>query len=106
MSRNKTLFLYNDTQQDQQWTVYSEGVINQNITIGQQRRTFTLTLSDDATLQVGVDDTVYLTATYTYATDSWTSHTDTPNEIQCTTVTNAINISSSFTPGSSDSGGD
>lgn len=65
MARNKTLFVYNDTSQNQQWSIYSEGVVNQNVTVGSVRKTFTLTLSGDATIQFGVDDTVYLRATYT-----------------------------------------
>ena len=96
MSRNKTLFLYNDTRKDQAWTVYSEGVINESYTVGQMRKSFTLTLSGDTTLRFGVNDTVYLKATYHYATDSWTHHTDTPNEIWFSESQNAANVTSSY----------
>lgn len=96
MARNKTLFLYNDTRQDQEWTVYAAGVINANYTVGQQRLSFTLALSGDVTLQFGVDQTVYLTATYHYASDSWTHHTHTPNEIRFSTSLDAVTVTSSF----------
>lgn len=98
MARNKTLFIYNDTSQDQQWTIYSEGVINKTITVGQTRKSFTLTLSGDVTIQFGVDDAVYLKATYDYNNDSWTSHTDTPNEIWFSSSQSAITVTSSYTP--------
>ena len=98
MARNYTLFLYNDTQIDQTWTVYAEGVINQTYTVGSVRKSFTLSLSGDTTIKFGVDDTVYLEASYTYATDSWTSHTDTPNEINALSAPNALNVTSSYTP--------
>ena len=52
MARNKTLFLYNDTKHDQEWTIYSEGVVNQRVTVGQQRKSFTVSLSDDVTIQI------------------------------------------------------
>src|SRR5262245_20132621 len=98
MARNKTLFLYNQTKVDQEWSVYSQDVINQNFTIGQTRKSFTLSLSGAATIQFGVDDAVYLTATYTYATDSWTSNTNTPNEISFSVLGAGVNVRSSFTP--------
>ncbi|WP_369976109.1 hypothetical protein [Xanthomonas bundabergensis] len=98
MARNKTLFLYNDSRQDQEWTVYAEGVINERYTVGQLRKSFTLSVSGDTTISFGVDDTVYLRATYTYATDSWTSQTDTPKEMAFTAAQSAITVTSSYSP--------
>lgn len=98
MARNKTLFLYNDSRQDQEWTVYAEGVINESYTVGQQRKSFTLSVSGDTTISFGVDDAVYLRASYTYATDSWTSHTDTPNDMAFSAVQSAITVTSSYSP--------
>ena len=101
-SRNKTLFLYNGStrQRYQSWQVYSEGVINRYFDVDSYlRTTFTLTLSGDCTIQFGVEDTVYLRATYTFANDSWTSQTDTPNEISFTASQSAISVSSTFTSG-------
>ena len=48
MERNKKLFIYNDTRKDQVWQIYSKGVINKSITVGQTRQIYTLTLSGDA----------------------------------------------------------
>ncbi len=98
MARNVTLFVYNDTKQDQDWTIYAEGVINESFKIGQVRKTFTLTLSGDTTIQFGVDDAVYLKATYSYRSDSWNSHTVTPNDIQFSEGRNAITVTSSYKP--------
>ncbi|PPT88430.1 hypothetical protein XthCFBP4691_14525 [Xanthomonas theicola] len=98
MARNKTLFLYNDTRHDQEWTVYAEGVINESYTVGQQRKSFTLSLSGDTTIRFGVDGTVYLRASYIYATDRWTSHTDTPNDMAFSTVQSAVTVTSSYSP--------
>jgi hypothetical protein len=105
MARNKTLFLYNDTKQDQEWTIFSDGVINQRVTVGQQRKSFTITLSGDVTIQFGVDDAVYLKAKYTYSSDSWTHHSDTPNEFKFAVVQSAVNVTSSYKPEMSQSGG-
>lgn len=98
MARNKTLYLYNDTKRTQEWTIYSEGIIREAYKMGQVRKSFTVSLSSNATIKFGVDDAVYLTATYAYITDSWTSHTDTPNEISCATSQSAVNVTSSYTP--------
>jgi hypothetical protein len=98
MARKYTLFIYNTSDADQQWTIYSADVINQNVTVGKVRKSYTLMVSGDVTIQFGVDDTIYLTATYTYATDSWTSHTVTPNEIAFATGPGAITVSSSYSP--------
>lgn len=98
MARNKTIFLYNDTQQNQEWTVYSEGVINKTYTVGQQRMSFTISVSGDVDIQFGVNNTVYLTANYRYATDDWRSQTNTPNEISFSETLNAVNVTSSYTP--------
>lgn len=98
MARNKTLFLYNTSRQaTQEWDIHSPGT-RKRLTVGQTRVTFTVSLSGDATLQFGVDDTVYLTATYNYDDDSWTSQTHTPNEIRFEVRESAIMVSSSFEP--------
>lgn len=98
MARKYTLFVYNTSSKDQSWAIFSDGVINQTFTIGSVRKTFTLMLSGDAAIQFGVDDTVYLKAAYTYSSDSWTSKTDTPNDISFSTGQSAITVSSDFTP--------
>jgi len=97
-SRNKTLFLYNDTRADQEWTVYSEGVINQAYTVGQVRKSFTITLSANAVIKFGVDDTVYLDAIYDYQNDSWTSRTATPNDMQFSATQSAISVTCRYVP--------
>ncbi|MCP3942097.1 MAG: hypothetical protein GY710_11525 [Desulfobacteraceae bacterium] len=61
MSRNKTLFIYNDTRRDQDWRIFSEGVIDQRTTVGQTRKSYTLTLSGDVTIQFGVDPIILKT---------------------------------------------
>jgi len=94
--RNKTLFLYNGTRANQDWNVYSAGIINQSYIVGQTRKSFTISLSGNATIQFGVDSTVYLTATYTYATDSWTSHSDTPNEFSFIVSQSAVSVTCNF----------
>ncbi len=98
MPRNKTLFLYNGSRQNQDWQIYSEGVINQNVTIGQVRKSYTISLSGDVTIQFGVDDSVYLTSTYTYETDTWTYHTDTPPQWNFSTSQSAVNVTCNFVP--------
>ncbi|MGD2092539.1 MAG: hypothetical protein PVH61_40610 [Candidatus Aminicenantes bacterium] len=98
MARNKTLFVYNDSPRDQSWRIYSEGVIDQTVEVGKMRKTYTLSLSGNVTIQFGVDETVYLQANYTYNTDSWTSHTDTPKEISFSTSDSAVTVTSSYTP--------
>ncbi|KJS09035.1 MAG: hypothetical protein VR78_17015 [Hoeflea sp. BRH_c9] len=98
MARKYTLFVYNTSNQDQEWNIYCDGVINQTFTIGNVRKTFTLMLSGDAVIQFGVDDTVYLKAAYDYGKDSWASKTDTPNDISFATGPGAITVSSDFTP--------
>src|SRR5215469_3308562 len=99
MARNKTMFLYNGSKRDsQEWTVYSEDIINKSYTVGKQRTSFTLSLGGDATIKFGVDDTVYLTATYTYNSDSWASKTDTPNEISFSASESAVSVTSSYDP--------
>jgi len=100
MERNKKLFIYNDTRKDQVWQIYSKGVINKSITVGQTRQIYTLTLSGDALIQFRVDDAVYLNATYTYSTDSWSSHTDKPDVIQFSTSRSVVNVRSSNDPDS------
>jgi hypothetical protein len=105
MARNKTLFLYNDTKNDQEWSIYSAGIINQRVTVGQQRKSFTISLSGDVTIQFGVDDAVYLKATYTYSSDSWTHHSDTPNEFSFSVAQSAVNVTCSYKPEMSRSGG-
>jgi hypothetical protein len=96
VARKKTLFIYNDTKKDQEWTIYSEGVINEKVTLGQVRKSFTLSLSGDVTIQFGVEDTVYLKATYTYSDDTWTHHTDTPKEFNFTVAQSAVSVTSSY----------
>lgn len=97
MPRNKTLFIYNTTKNTaQEWTIYAEGAINQTIALGQVRKSFRLSLNADVVLQFGVEDTVYLKATYDYDADTWTSHTDTPKEFEFSAVDSAINASSSY----------
>ena len=96
VARNKTLFIYNDTKKNQEWTIYSEGVINEKFTLGQVRKSFTLSLSGDVIIQFGVDDAVYLKATYTYKTDTWTHHTDTPKVFNFTVSQNAVSVTSSY----------
>jgi hypothetical protein len=100
MPRNKTLFLYNTSksQRNQAWRVYSEHVIDQTFTVGDQRKSFTITLGGDANIQFGVDDTVYLRATYNYKEDSWKHQTDTPNEISFSVSQSAVTVSSSYEP--------
>lgn len=98
MARKYTLFVYNGSKKDQNWTIYCEGVINQTFTIGSVRKTFTLMLSGDVVIQFGVDDAVYLKAAYAYSGDSWTSKTDTPNDISFSAGQSAITVSSDFTP--------
>lgn len=98
MARNKTIFLYNDSKKEQDWTIYSEGVINQSYKVSSVRRSFTISVSGDVEIHFGVDGTVYLKAKYTYASDSWTSHTDTPNEISFLESQDAISVTSSYTP--------
>jgi hypothetical protein len=98
LARRKTLFLYNLTRTNQEWTVYAEGVINDRYTVGQMRKSFTLSFSGDTTIQFGVDDAVYLKAAYTYSSDSWTSHTDTPDDITFADMGSGVSVSSSFTP--------
>ena len=100
MERNKKLFIYNDTRKDQVWQIYSEGVINKSITVGQTRHIYTLTLSGDVIIQFRVDNAVYLNAIYTYSTDSWSSHTDKPNVIQFSTSRSVVNVTSSYAPDS------
>ncbi|OEK08652.1 hypothetical protein A8C32_04170 [Flavivirga aquatica] len=98
MARNNTLFIYNTTHptQNQEWTIYSEGVINETFTVGGVRKTFTLSLSGNVTIQFGVDDAVYLRASYNYSEDVWETHTDTPNDISAVTGPNALSVSSNF----------
>ena len=97
MPRNKTLLVYNASKQSEQdWTIYSEGVINQSVKIGSVRKSYTITLSGDVTMQFGVDDAVYLKATYTYSTDSWTSETATPNEMSFSAAQTGVSVSSSY----------
>lgn len=98
MPRNKTLYLYNGTKTEQEWTIYAEGVINETYKVGQTRKTFTISLSKNATIQFGVDDRVYLRANYQYSNDTWTSHTDTPNEITFSVSQSAVTVSSNYTP--------
>ncbi|WP_408950175.1 hypothetical protein [Lysobacter sp. Hz 25] len=98
MSRNKTLFIYNGTRADQEWTIYSEDVINQSYTLGQDRKSFTVTLSNNAVIKFGVDDAVYLDAIYDYRSDSWTSRTATPNEMQFSAAQSAVNVTCSYVP--------
>lgn len=96
MARNKTLLTYNGTRQDQDWSIYCEGTINERFTLGQVRKSFTVALDGDAVLQFGVGDTVYLRATYNYNADSWTHHTDTPNEFSFATAQSGITVTSSY----------
>lgn len=100
MARNKTMFLYNDSKpfREQEWAVYSQDIINQTYKVGAVRKSFMLTLSGNVVIQFGVDNVVYLRATYTYATDSWTSHTDTPNEISFSALQSAVTVTSSYVP--------
>ena len=98
MARKYTLFIYNTSGKEQDWTIFSEDVINQEFKIGDIRKTFTLMLSGDVTIQFGVDYTVYLKAAYSYDTDSWTSKTDTPKDISFATGPAAITVSSDFKP--------
>lgn len=100
MSRNKTLFIYNTTKsgQNQEWRLYSEGVIDQTVEVGAVRKTFTLSLSGDTTIQFGVDDTIFLKAIYNYQKDSWKSETKTPKEIEFSVEQSAVTVSSSYTP--------
>ena len=100
MERNKKLFIYNDTRKDQVWQIYSKGVINKSITVGQARHIYTLTLSGDVIIRFRVDNDVYLNAIYTYSTDSWSSHTDKPNVIQFSTSQSVVNVTSSYDPDS------
>ena len=97
MARNKTLFLYNGTKphHDQEWHVYSEHVVNETFTVGASRKSFTINLSGNVTIQFGVDNAVYLKATYTYSSDSWTHHTDTPNAIEFSASGSGVNVTSS-----------
>jgi hypothetical protein len=98
MARNKTLFLYNTSKQAQQdWVIHYDGVTKQ-IQVGAARKSFTISLSGDTTIQFGVDDTVYLKATYNYEDDSWNSNTATPNEIHFEVRESAVIVSSSFDP--------
>ena len=104
MSRNKTLFIYNTSRSEEQnWHIYSEGVINQRKTVGAARYSATITVSGDVTIQFGVDDSVYLRATYDYENDSWASHTDTPNEFSFEVRNSGVIVSSSFEPDDSSS---
>jgi hypothetical protein len=98
MARKYTLFVYNTSGKQQDWTIFSEDVINEEFKIGDVRKTFTLMLSGDVMIQFGVDYTVYLKAAYSYKTDSWTSKTDTPKDISFTTGPSAITVSSDFKP--------
>ncbi|SOE17377.1 hypothetical protein SAMN05877838_2276 [Hoeflea halophila] len=98
MTRRYTLFIYNTSGKEQDWTVFSEGVINQESKVGDIRKSFTLMLSGDVSIQFGVDHTVYLKADYLYDTDSWTYKTDTPKDISFSTGPNAITVSSDFKP--------
>lgn len=98
MARKYSLFVYNTSKQEQERTIYSDGVINQDFKIGSIRKTFTLMLSGDTSIQFGVDNSVYLKAVYNYDDDSWTSKTDTPNDISFSTAPSAITASSDFTP--------
>jgi hypothetical protein len=96
--RNKTLFLYNDTKpsKDQEWDVFAEGVLHHKDTVGSARKSFKISLKGDVTIQFGVDDTVYLKATYNHSNDSWTHHTDTPNEMQFSASGDAVTVKSSY----------
>ncbi len=94
--RNKTLFIYNGTKSDQEWNIYSEGVINETVTLGQVRKSYTLSLKGDATIQFGVADSVYLKATYTYSTDKWSYHTDTPNEWTFVEAGSSISVTCNY----------
>lgn len=96
--RNKTLFLYNGTLKDQEWSVFVAGQGTKSYTVGQLRKSFTLSFKGDATIQFGVDDTVYLSATYTYSTDSWTHNTVTPNEFSFIVTGSAISVTCSYDP--------
>ena len=98
MARNKTLFLYNGTDTEQEWTVYSEGVVNETLKVGSVRKSFTLSLSGDVEIQFGVDDAVYLKASYTYSSDSWTSSTATPNEISFSVSGSSVTLNSNYEP--------
>ena len=98
MARNQTLFLYNGTHptQDQEWTIYSEEVINKTVTVGAIRKSFTMSLSGDTEIQFGVDDTVYLKANYDYANDTWKTHTNTPNDISASSGQNSLQVTSDY----------
>lgn len=98
MARKYSLFVYNGTKSDQEWTIFSDGVINQSFKLGQVRKSYTLMLSGDVTIQFGVDDAVYLKATYNYAGDRWTSSTATPNVISFFSAPAAISVSSTYSP--------
>lgn len=98
MSRKYTLFVYNTSDQQQEWNIYCDGVINESFKIGSTRKTFTLMLSGNVVIQFGVDDTVYLKAGYDYNKDAWSSKTDTPNDISFATGPGAITVSSDFKP--------
>jgi hypothetical protein len=98
MARNKTLYLYNDAERTQEWAVDSDGFIRETYKVEQARKSFPTSLSRNATINFGVGDAVYLTATHAYITGSWTSHTDTPNEISCVAPQSAVNGISSYTP--------
>ncbi|MBX3118799.1 MAG: hypothetical protein KF784_07010 [Fimbriimonadaceae bacterium] len=60
------------------------------------RKSFTISLKGDVTIQFGVDDAVYLKATYTYSTDSWTSHTDTPNEFSFIVAQSSVSVTCNY----------
>jgi hypothetical protein len=98
--RKKSLYLYNGTKppvKDQEWDVFAEDVLHKDgVTVGSTRKSFTIALKGDVEIKSGVDHTVYLTATYNHSKDSWTHHTDTPNEMQFSVVGDGVAVTSHY----------
>ncbi|WP_211474064.1 hypothetical protein [Collimonas humicola] len=98
MARNKTPYLYSDTEKTQEWTVDSDGFVRETYKVEQTRKSFTISLDSNATIKFGANDAAYLAATHAYNTDSRTSHTDTTNEMSCATSQSAVNAIASCAP--------
>ena len=105
MPRNKTLLMYNGTKDgtNQGWTVVGGTVINKAYTIGKTRESVIIQLKADVTITFTVDATITLTATYDYGNDSWTSATDTPEQITFEVRDSGLIVTCNYNPLGSES---
>ncbi|GAB5463505.1 hypothetical protein [Hoeflea alexandrii] len=98
MARKYTLFVYNTSGKQQDWTIFSEDVINEEFKIGDVRKTFTLMLRGDVMIQFRRRLHGLSESNLFLQDRCWTSKTDTPMDISFTTGPSAITVSSDFKP--------